>query len=151
IEVLDRRAGELRTAVPGPGKRIDTRAPCADERELGGHEEAVRSDEQQCKRKAQQHAAGAERLYGVLLTHAVQCVCPAPSLEEDRFPLRAVDFLERMPDLVERAVRTHAVEHRLDHVLIGARGGLQPLEGLANLLRIPSGAQLGEPLALAAL
>src|SRR5690606_40286899 len=99
VEVLDRGTGELRAAVARTRECIDARSACADECELRRNEETVGGHEHERESKAQQHVDGAQRLYDVLLTHGVNCVCPDPFLEEDRLPIRAVYFLERVPDL----------------------------------------------------
>src|SRR5690606_21501937 len=68
--------------------------------------------------------------------------------EEDRLAVRAVDLLQRVPDLVQRAVGPDAIEHRLDHVLVPAGGLGQALEGGADPGVVPPGAQLREPFPL---
>src|SRR5690606_34396231 len=69
-------------------------------------------------------------------------------LEEHRFAVGAVDVLQRVADLVQRAVGAYALEHGLDDVLILASRLAQRLECGRDARRVPPLAPLREPLAL---
>src|SRR2546430_4722717 len=71
--------------------------------------------------------------------------------EEHGLAVRAVDALQRVPDLVERAVGAGAIEHGPDHVRVFEGGPSQRLQPVGHDAVVALGTELREPALLARL